>query len=74
MHRRSYRLLTVQHKVWLEKGNRFALGDGGIALAPARGQRVDQWEVPPVSDGYETARRRIVDNVERLVTELAGGR
>jgi len=32
---------------------------------------VDQWEVPAVSDGYEVARDRIVDNVERLVAELA---
>jgi hypothetical protein len=27
--------------------------------------------VPAVSDGYEAARDRIVDNVERLVAELA---
>jgi arsenate reductase (thioredoxin) len=46
----------------------------GCDVAPARGQRVDQWDVPAVSDGYETARRRIVDSVERLVTELTGGR
>jgi protein-tyrosine-phosphatase len=45
----------------------------GCALAPGRGQRVDQWDVPAVSDGYETARDRIVANVERLVAELAGG-
>jgi protein-tyrosine-phosphatase len=43
----------------------------GCDVAPARGQHVDQWDVPAVSDGYETARRRIVDNVERLITELA---
>jgi hypothetical protein len=36
-------------------------------------QPADQWDVPAVSDGYETTRRRIVDNVERLVAELAGG-
>ena len=41
---------------------------------PPRGQRVEQWEVPAVSDGYEAARTRIVANVERLVAELAGGR
>jgi hypothetical protein len=35
---------------------------------------VDQWDVPNVSDGYETARGRIVQHVERLVAELAGGR
>lgn len=46
----------------------------GCNVAPARGQRVDQWDVPAVSDGYEAARRRITDNVERLVAELAGGR
>lgn len=46
----------------------------GCDVAPARGQRVDQWDVPAVSDGYEAARDRIVANVERLVTELAGGR
>ncbi len=46
----------------------------GCDVAPARGQRVEQWEVPAVSDGYAAARDRIVANVERLVTELAGGR
>jgi len=46
----------------------------GCDITPARGQRVDQWEVPAVSDGYEAARERIVANVERLVSELAGGR
>jgi arsenate reductase len=46
----------------------------GCAVMPARGQRVDQWDVPAVSDGYEAARGRIVANVERLVAELAGGR
>jgi len=45
----------------------------GCDVAPARGQGVDQWEVPAVSDGYEAARERIVANVERLVDELAGG-
>ena len=46
----------------------------GCDIAPARGQRVDQWDVPAVSDGYAAARDRIVANVERLVAELAGGR
>ena len=46
----------------------------GCEVAPARGQRVEQWEVPAVSDGYTAARDRIVANVERLVGELAGGR
>jgi protein-tyrosine-phosphatase len=46
----------------------------GCDVVPSRGQRVDRWEVPAVSDGYETARTRIVAGVERLVAELAGGR
>jgi protein-tyrosine-phosphatase len=46
----------------------------GCPIAPARGQRVDQWDAPNVSDGYEAARGRIVQQVERLVAELAGGR
>jgi protein-tyrosine-phosphatase len=44
----------------------------GCDVAPAGGQQVEHWEVPAVSDGYETARRRIVEHVERLVDELAG--
>ena len=46
----------------------------GCDVAPASGQRIDQWDVPAVSDGYEAARGRIVEHVERLVTELAGVR
>jgi len=46
----------------------------GCDVAPARGQRVEQWDVPAVSDGYAAARDRIVANVDRLVGELAGGR
>lgn len=46
----------------------------GCDVAPRRGQPIDQWDVPAVSDGYEAARDRIVANVERLVAELAGGR
>jgi molybdate transport system regulatory protein len=34
MHHRAYRL-TVRHKVWLDTGRRFALGDGGTALLRA---------------------------------------
>jgi protein-tyrosine-phosphatase len=45
----------------------------GCDITARRGQRVDQWDVPAVSDGYEAARDRIVANVERLVGELAGG-
>ena len=43
----------------------------GCEVVPARGQRVDQWDVPAVSDGYAAARERIVAHVERLVAELA---
>jgi protein-tyrosine-phosphatase len=46
----------------------------GCDLAPAKGQRIDQWDVPAISDGYDAARDRIVRNVERLVAELAEGR
>ena len=46
----------------------------GCDVAPPRGQRIEQWDVPAVSDGYAAARDRIVANVERLVAELAGGR
>jgi protein-tyrosine-phosphatase len=46
----------------------------GCDVAPARGQHVDQWDVPAVSDSYETARARIVERVERLISELAGAR
>ena len=46
----------------------------GCDLPPATSQRIDQWDVPAVSDGYATARDRIVANVERLVAELAAGR
>ena len=46
----------------------------GCDVAPAKGQRVDQWDVPAVSDGYAAARDRIVAHVERLVAELAAGR
>jgi len=46
----------------------------GCDVAPARGARVDQWEVPAISDGYEAARDRIVQNLERLVAELARAR
>jgi protein-tyrosine-phosphatase len=46
----------------------------GCDVTPARGQRVDQWDVPAVSDDYAAARDRIVANVERLVGELAAGR
>ena len=46
----------------------------GCDVTPKSGVRVDQWDVPAVSDGYEAARDRIVQNVERLVAELAAGR
>ena len=43
-------------------------------ITSARGQQVEQWDVPVVSDGYTAARNRIVANVERLVADLAAGR
>lgn len=43
----------------------------GCDIAPPKGQQVDQWDVPAVSDGYAAARERIVTNLERLVAELA---
>ncbi|PWU25236.1 MAG: hypothetical protein C5B48_02305 [Candidatus Rokuibacteriota bacterium] len=43
----------------------------GCDVAPAKGQRVDQWNVPAISDGYAAARERIVTNVARLVAEMA---
>jgi protein-tyrosine-phosphatase len=46
----------------------------GCDVTPKHGITVDQWDVPAVSDGYEAARDRIVEKVERLVAELAGGR
>jgi protein-tyrosine-phosphatase len=46
----------------------------GCDVAPPKGQQVDQWDVPAVSDGYAAARDRIVAKVERLVAELAAGR
>jgi protein-tyrosine-phosphatase len=46
----------------------------GCDIQPPKGQRIDQWSVPAVSDGYAAARDRIVENVERLVSELAAGR
>jgi protein-tyrosine-phosphatase len=46
----------------------------GCDITPKAGVTVDQWDVPAVSDGYEVARDRIVEKVERLVGELAGGR
>jgi hypothetical protein len=35
---------------------------------------VERWDVPAISDGYDAARSRIVEHVERLVAGLAGGR
>jgi protein-tyrosine-phosphatase len=46
----------------------------GCDVTPKAGVTVDQWDVPAVSDGYETARDRIVEKVDRLVAELAAGR
>jgi protein-tyrosine-phosphatase len=46
----------------------------GCAVTPSRGQPVDQWDVPHVSEGYAAARDRIVANVENLVSELVATR
>ena len=46
----------------------------GCDVTPKSGVKVEQWDVPAVSDGYEAARDRIVQNVERLVAELGAGR
>jgi protein-tyrosine-phosphatase len=46
----------------------------GCDIRPPKGQRVDQWDVPAVSDGYAAARDRIVADVERLVSELVAER
>jgi protein-tyrosine-phosphatase len=43
----------------------------GCDVASPRGGRVDQWDVPAVSDGYASARDRIVSKVEDLVSQLA---
>jgi protein-tyrosine-phosphatase len=45
----------------------------GCDVVAARGQRVEQWDVPAVGDGYAAARDRILGNVERLVAQLTGG-
>jgi protein-tyrosine-phosphatase len=46
----------------------------GCDVDPGQGQRVDQWDVPAVSDGYEAARDRITAKVQSLIAELAAGR
>jgi len=46
----------------------------GCDIVPTKGQRVDQWDVPAVSEGYVPARERIVARVERLVEELTAPR
>jgi protein-tyrosine-phosphatase len=45
----------------------------GCAVVPRRAT-VEQWNVPNISDGYEPARDRIVEKVERLIAELSAGR
>lgn len=34
------------------------------------GAKAEQWEVPPMSDGYEPSRKAIVENVRKLLAEL----
>jgi protein-tyrosine-phosphatase len=45
----------------------------GCDVAVDGSRRAEQWDVPPVSDGYGLARDQIVAKVERLVSELAAG-
>jgi protein-tyrosine-phosphatase len=45
----------------------------GCDLTSSKAGRIDQWEVPAVSEGYAAARDRIVAHVDRLVSELAAG-
>ena len=45
----------------------------GCDVAAPRGQRVERWDdVPAVSEGYEGARARIVERLQRLVGDLSG--
>ena len=46
----------------------------GCDVTPGKGQRVEQWTAPAISEGYAPARDRIATDVERLVSELAAGR
>ena len=46
----------------------------GCDVTPKAGVKVEQWDVPAVSEGYEAARDRIVQNVERLVAEMGAER
>jgi len=43
----------------------------GCEIGAGPAGRVEQWEVPAVSDGYAGARDQIVAKVERLVSDLA---
>jgi protein-tyrosine-phosphatase len=45
----------------------------GCDVATGTAGRIEQWEVPAVSDGYTAARDQIVARVERLVDALAAG-
>jgi protein-tyrosine-phosphatase len=45
----------------------------GCDVAAPGGQRVERWDdVPAVSEGYEGARARIVERLQRLVGDLSG--
>jgi len=46
----------------------------GATVVPARGQRVEQWDVPAVSEGYAAHETASWRTSTRLVGELAGGR
>ena len=44
----------------------------GCTVTPASSQPVESWEVANISDGYDAARKQIVDKVERLVAAMGG--
>ena len=44
----------------------------GCTVTPASGQPVESWKVANISDGYDAARKQIVDKVERLVAGMGG--
>jgi hypothetical protein len=50
------------------------LAADGLTPAPARPRPVTMYDRPNISDGDDGARDRIVEKVERLVAQLAGGR
>jgi hypothetical protein len=48
-------------------------GSGHVVIDDGLGgQPVESWDVPNISDGYDAARKQIVDKVERLVAGMGG--